>query len=126
MAEFGEYTKFRSPRTSHTDFPHQRLASPFLLPTPHVVDEPPEFLVASIECVAFWSEAEGQLSSSPHRKEEKRAAERSSSNSCAVVVPWQRRDPPLNVWPDLSGYHKWSLTICDGCFDTLNSSKMQS
>jgi len=23
-------------------------------------------------------------------------------------------------------YHKWSLTICDGCFDTLNSSKMQS
>ena len=24
------------------------------------------------------------------------------------------------------GYHKWSLTICDGCFDTLKSSKMQS
>jgi len=23
-------------------------------------------------------------------------------------------------------YHKWSLTICDGCFDTLNSSKMRS
>ena len=23
-------------------------------------------------------------------------------------------------------YHKWSLTICDGCFDTLNSSKMWS
>jgi len=23
-------------------------------------------------------------------------------------------------------YHKWSLTICDGYFDTLNSSKMQS
>jgi len=23
-------------------------------------------------------------------------------------------------------YHKWSLTICDGCFDTLKSSKMQS
>jgi len=23
-----------------------------------------------------------------------------------------------------SNYHKWSLTICDGCFDTLNSSKM--
>jgi len=23
-------------------------------------------------------------------------------------------------------YHKWPLTICDGCFDTLNSSKMQS
>jgi len=21
-------------------------------------------------------------------------------------------------------YHKWSLTICDGCFDTLKSSKM--
>ena len=23
-------------------------------------------------------------------------------------------------------YHKWSLTICDGCFDTLKSSKMWS
>jgi len=23
-------------------------------------------------------------------------------------------------------YHKWSLTICDGCFDTLKSSKMRS
>ena len=23
-------------------------------------------------------------------------------------------------------YHKWSLTICDWCFDTLKSSKMQS
>jgi len=23
-------------------------------------------------------------------------------------------------------YHKWSLTVCDGCFDTLKSSKMQS
>jgi len=21
-------------------------------------------------------------------------------------------------------YYKWSLTICDGCFDTLKSSKM--
>jgi len=25
-----------------------------------------------------------------------------------------------------SSYYKWSLTICDGCFDTLKSSKMQS
>ena len=23
-------------------------------------------------------------------------------------------------------YHKWSLTICDWCFDTLKSSKMRS
>ena len=23
-------------------------------------------------------------------------------------------------------YHKWLLTICDGCFDTLKSSKMRS
>jgi len=23
-------------------------------------------------------------------------------------------------------YHKWSLTICDGCFDTLKSLKMRS
>jgi len=25
---------------------------------------------------------------------------------------------------NLQNYHKWSLTICDGCFDTLKSSKM--
>jgi len=25
-----------------------------------------------------------------------------------------------------AAYHKWLLTICDGCFDTLKSSKMQS
>jgi len=25
-----------------------------------------------------------------------------------------------------NGYHKWSLTICDGCFDTSKSSKMRS
>ena len=103
MAKFEGYTRFRSPHTSHIDFLHQRLAFPFLLPTPHVVDKPPEFLVASIERVAPRSEAGGQLSSSPHQKEEKRAAERSSSNSCAVVVPQQRRDPPLNVWLDLAG-----------------------
>ena len=103
MARFGEYIKFRSLRTSHIDFPHQRLMSPFLLPTPRVVGKPPEFLVASIERVASWSEAEGRLSSSSRRKEEMRAAERSSSNSCAVVVPRQQHDPPLNVWLDLSG-----------------------
>jgi len=27
------------------------------------------------------------------------------------------------MWADRI-YHKWSLTICDGCFDTLKSSKM--
>ena len=32
-----------------------------------------------------------------------RTAERSSSNSCAIVVPQQRCGPPLNVWPNLSG-----------------------
>jgi len=96
-AKFEGYTRFRSPRTSHTDFLYQRLAFPFLLPTPRIVDEPLEFLVASIERVAPWSEAGGQLSSSPPQKEEKRVAERSSSNSCAVVVPQQQRDPPLNM-----------------------------
>ena len=34
----------------------------------------------------------------------------------------------LSVWAAwlIPRYHKWSLTICDGCFDTLKSSKMQS
>ena len=76
---------------------------PFLLSTLHVVGEPPEFLVAGIKRVASWSEVEGRLSSSPCQKEEMRVAERSSTNFCAVVVPWQRRNPPLSIWPDLSG-----------------------
>ena len=29
-------------------------------------------------------------------------------------------------WGALIAYHKWSLIICDGCFDTLKSSKMRS
>ena len=77
--------------------------SPFPLPTLCVVGEPPEFLVVGIEHIASWSEAEGRLSSSPHRKEEMRAAEKSSSNSCTIVVPRQRCSPPLSIWPDLSG-----------------------
>jgi len=52
MARFGEYTRFRSPCTSHTDFPHQQLMFPFLLPTLHIVGEPLEFLVVDIEYVA--------------------------------------------------------------------------
>ena len=73
------------------------------------------------------------------------AARKSSPNFCAVVVQQWRCDPPLDDLPGLSGipplfsmpllllsfsatllYHKWLLTICDGCFDTLNSSKMRS
>ena len=87
-AKFGEYTRFRSPRTSHTDFPHQRLTSLFLLPTLHVVGEPLKFLVTGIKHVVFWLEAEDRLGSSPCQKEEMRAAKRFLSNSCAVVVPW--------------------------------------
>ena len=59
-ARFGEYTRFRSPRTSHTDFPYQRLMSPFFLPTLHVIGKPLEFLVADIKHIASWSEAEGR------------------------------------------------------------------
>ena len=34
----------------------------------------------------------------------------------------QTKELGCNYW----SYHKWSLTICDGCFDTLKSSKMRS
>jgi len=102
-AKFEKYTRFRSPHISHMDFSHQQLTSPFLLPTPRVIGEPLEMLVAGIKHIASWSEAEGRLGSSPHQKEEMRAAKRSSSNSCAVVVPQQRCDLPLNIGPNLSG-----------------------
>jgi len=32
----------------------------------------------------------------------------------------------IRHWIVEGKYHKWSLTICDGCFDTLKSSKMRS
>jgi len=35
-----------------------------------------------------------------------------------TVIPYSANVP--------ADYHKWSLTICDGCFDTLKSSKMRS
>jgi len=57
-ANFGKYKVFQSLHISHTDFSHQQLTSSFLLPTPHVIDGPLEFLSAGIEHVASWSEAE--------------------------------------------------------------------
>ena len=70
MAKFEEYTRFRSLCTSHTDFLHQQLTSPFLLPTPHIIGKPLEFLVVGIEHVASWSEMEGRLGLFSHWKEE--------------------------------------------------------
>ena len=70
MANFEICIRFQSPCTSHMDFLYRRLTFLFLLPTPHIVGEPPEFLVADIEHVASWSEAEGRLGSFPCRKEE--------------------------------------------------------
>jgi len=54
----------------------------------------------------------------------------SRDSSCIYSVENQMRtllSSPcqLRLGVDLS-YHKWLLTICDGCFDTLKSSKMQS
>jgi len=47
--------------------------------------------------------------------------------------PWRGTSTPktdlkyiLKIITDIADYHKWSLTICDGCFDTLKSSKMRS
>jgi len=59
MANFGEYKVFQSLHTSHMDFLHQQLTFSFLLPTPHIIDKPLEFLMAGIEHVASWSEVEG-------------------------------------------------------------------
>ena len=50
----------RSPRISPMDCPHQQQMLPSLLPTPHVVDGPPEFLSEGNEHVASWSEVKGR------------------------------------------------------------------
>jgi len=43
------------------------------------------------------------------------------------VLIWKKQLYVLGLTPRREFfYHKWSLTICDGCFDTLKSSKMRS
>jgi len=43
------------------------------------------------------------------------------------VLIWKKQLYVLGLTPGRElFYHKWSLTICDGCFDTLKSSKMRS
>ena len=36
------------------------------------------------------------------------------------------KQPTSVIFTNNTDYHKWSLTICNGCFDTLKSSKIQS
>jgi len=110
MAKLEEYTGFQNPRTSHTDFLYRQLTSPFLLTTPHVFGEPPEFPVAGIEHVASWSETDSRGGSSPRQKE-KRAVERSSSSFYAVVVQRRRHGRPLGSVPDLSGVVLFSAKL---------------
>ena len=43
-----------------------------------------------------------------------------------LKTPIKRRVDKFPKKIDVYYYHKWSLTICDGCFDTLKSSKMRS
>jgi len=100
-ARFEKYTKSRNPHTSHTDSLHRQLTPPFLLTTPRVFDKPLEFLVAGIEHIASWSEADSRGGSSPHQKG-MRAVKRFSSSFYAVVVQRQRHGPPLNGVPDSS------------------------
>ena len=102
MAKLEEYTGFRNPCTSHTDFPHRQLTPPFLLTTPCVFDEPLEFPAAGIECIASWSEADSRRGSSLRQKE-KRAVEKSLSSFYAVVVQRQQHGQPLGSVPDPSG-----------------------
>jgi len=73
------------------------------LPTPCVIDRPLESLLANIEHIVSWSEVESQEDSSPRWKEEMEVTEKSSTNSCAIIVPQQRRNPPQDNEPDFSG-----------------------
>jgi len=53
-------------------------------------------------------------------------------DSILVVVDWFTKMAHFMLTTEktmaegLAKYHKWSLTICDGCFDTSKSSKMRS
>jgi len=72
------------------------------LPTPHVVDAPPEFLEANIGYIASWSEVEDRSNSGSRRKEDSKA-KKSLFSFCTVVVPWRQHNLPLIDMPDLSG-----------------------
>jgi len=93
-ANFEVCIGFQSLHTSCTDFLYPRVKPPSPSPTPHIIDEPPEFLVVGIKHVASWSEVGSQEGSSSHWKEEITVARKSSPNSCAVVIPQQQRNSP--------------------------------
>jgi len=58
-ANFGGCKVSQSLHISRTDCPHRRQMLPSLLPTPHVVDRPLEFLSEGNKHIASWSKAEG-------------------------------------------------------------------
>jgi len=110
MTNFGKYKVFQSLCTSHTDFPHQQLSLPFLLPTPDIIGRSLEFLRTDIKYVVSWSEVRDQLDSFPCWREDSIGARKFWSNFYNAVVPWRWRNPPRNKKLDLSGLSLLSAT----------------
>jgi len=102
-ANFGGCKVSQSPYISCTDCPHQQQTFPSVLPTPRVVDKPPEFLSEGNRHVASWSEADNRGGSSSYWKEGTRVVEKSSFSFCAVVIQWRQRGLLQVDEPDPSG-----------------------
>ena len=102
MANFGKYKVFWSLHISCMDFPHQQLSLPFLLLTLDIISRPLEFFGANIGHVVSWAEAEDQLDSFPHWREDSMGARKFWSNFCDTVVPWWWHNLPWNKKPDRS------------------------
>jgi len=72
----------------------------------------PESLLPTVACLWLTNSLYARPEDGPAAHELMRA-----------VLPITEADEDMEI---AAYYHKWSLTICDGCFDTLKSSKMQS
>jgi len=76
-----------------------------------------------------WKKGEVEMTRCPLRCEGGRALRKEQTYQKRTELRALRscHDGPVPLFQEeLELYHKWSLTICDGCFDTLKSSKMRS
>ena len=71
--------------------------------------------------------AANKISWDPGLSIQLQSANGSLSRTCGLAknVPFTLGDDIVLLQAHIM-YHKWSLTICDGCFDTSKSSKMRS
>ena len=79
--------------------------------------------VKMIRCLALCGKNREKKEKRELRKREEQEEEEAIRQTVDKKKDWEK-EKKMEI--DHKKYHKWSLTICDGYFDTLKSSKMRS